>query len=85
MDFYKNKITLDNLPIGYYGEVLTLNNTGPSRRRLLDLGLTPKTIVKTERISPLGDPIAFNIRGAIIALRKEEAKNIIINPLNRGE
>lgn len=81
MNVYKNSIPLKDLPVGKIGEVAQITSDGAIRRRFLDLGLTPSTIVKTERISPLGNPIAFNIRGTVIALRKEEAANILVNIL----
>lgn len=78
-EFNEKNIDLTKLPIGKAGKVKALLNTGLQKRRLLDLGLTPNTIVTTERKSPSGNPIAYNIRGAVIALRKEEAKNVIID------
>lgn len=53
---------------------------GLTRRRLLDLGLVPGTKVEMIRRSPVGDPIAFNIRGAVIALRKETAAQVLVYP-----
>lgn len=52
--------------------------TGSMRRRLLDLGLTPDTKVECVGKSPLGDPKAFLIRGAVIALREETCQKIFI-------
>lgn len=46
---------------------------GPQRRRLLDLGVVPGTWIASELRSPGGDPTAYRIRGALIALRKEQA------------
>ncbi|MEK6222060.1 MAG: FeoA domain-containing protein, partial [Chloroflexota bacterium] len=54
---------------------------GAERRRLMDLGILPGTLVKAEFISPGRDPTAYRIRGAVIALRKEQAKHIRINRL----
>jgi DtxR family Mn-dependent transcriptional regulator len=54
---------------------------GAERRRLMDLGILPGTRIKAEFISPGGDPTAYRIRGAVIALRKEQAKHIRINRL----
>lgn len=51
---------------------------GSMRRRLLDLGLTQNTKVKCVGKSPLGDPKAFFIRGAVIALRQEDCQKILI-------
>ena len=52
--------------------------TGSMRRRLLDLGLTPNTKVECVGKSPLGDPKAFLIRGAVIALREDDCRKIFI-------
>lgn len=48
------------------------------RRRLIDIGLTPKSVVECVEKSPLGDPKAFLIRGAVIALRKEICEKITV-------
>jgi DtxR family Mn-dependent transcriptional regulator len=47
---------------------------GPQRRRLLDLGLVPGTFVEAELTSAAGDPVAYRVRGALIALRKDQAR-----------
>jgi len=49
---------------------------GQERRRLLDLGLLPGTTVTAELRSPSGDPTAYRIRDATIALRSEQAKQV---------
>ena len=51
---------------------------GPERRRLLDLGLIPGTTVRAEIQSPGGDPIGYRIRGAVIALRRNQAAQIVV-------
>ena len=42
-------------------------------RRLADLGFVPGTRVACELVSPAGDPVAYRIRGALIALRRKDA------------
>lgn len=75
-------ISLKDLPIESFAQVCYISGNSYVRRRFLDLGLTPNTIVKTERFSPIGrNPIAYNIRGSIIALRKEEAANVFVKIL----
>lgn len=54
---------------------------GPQRRRLLDLGVLPGTEIVAEMRSPSGDPIAYRIRGALIALRQQQAHGIYITRL----
>ena len=46
---------------------------GAERRRLLDLGFVPGTVIEVEMISPGGDPTAYRVRGTVIALRREQA------------
>ena len=74
-------IPLNQLPIGTLGKVKELTADGSSRRRMLDLGLIKNTIVESLRKSPAGDPIAYEIRGAVIALRTEEASKIFVEML----
>jgi len=48
------------------------------RQRLLDLGFIRGTKIYVQNISPLGDPIAFNVRNTLISLRKEDVKKILV-------
>ena len=63
---------------GYVSEILT---KGGMRRRLFDIGLIPGTRVVCLQRALFGDPTAFLIRGAVIALREEDSKDILIKPL----
>ena len=58
---------------------------GVQRHRLLDLGLVPGTLVRVELQSPGGDPTAYMIRGALIALRRRQAEQIQITLAEDGE
>ena len=51
--------------------------SGNLRKRLLDLGFVPGTKVECVRISPFGDPKAFFIRGAVIALRRRDSAAVL--------
>ena len=42
------------------------------------MGITKKTEVYVRKIAPLGDPIQVNLRGYELTIRKEDAKNIIV-------
>lgn len=66
-----NNIHLNKLPINCRGKVEKLNCDGNTRRRMLDLGIVKGTNVIPVLKSPFGDPIAFEIRGSVVALRKE--------------
>jgi ferrous iron transport protein A len=76
-------IPLDKLPVGSSGKVKKLISEGISRRRMLDLGLIHDTTVEALRKSPAGDPVAYEIRGAVIALRSEEASKILVEAVRR--
>ena len=58
--------------------VQALASDGPERRRLMDLGILPGTLVEAEMRSPLGDPTAYLVRGALVALRREQARRIAV-------
>ncbi len=74
-----NKIQLNKLPINSTGKVEELNCDGNLRRRMLDLGIVKGTNIIPVLKSPFGDPIAFEIRGSIVALRKEVSEKISVN------
>jgi ferrous iron transport protein A len=76
-----SEFTLGGLRVGQRGVVTSLHTQGIIRRRLLDLGLVPGTVVESVRRSPAGDPTAYNIRGAVIALRAEESCKVYVHPL----
>ena len=74
---------LSNLDIGRSCRVMRISRQcrGLERRRLLDLGVLPGTVIKAEMRSPSGDPTAYRIREALIGLRKEQASMISVVPL----
>ena len=69
-------MTLDELFIGQEATILTVGGEKVLRRRLLDMGLTPKTKVMIRKVAPLGDPIELRLRGYLLTIRKEDAKRI---------
>jgi ferrous iron transport protein A len=71
-----NKITLFDCEKGDFIRISNLTLEGTMRRRLLDLGFVPGTVVEVLRKSPLGDPVAFRVCSTSIALRKEESMRI---------
>lgn len=73
--------TLDGLQPGQTGRVLAIGEGIPEgdRRRLLELGLFPGTPVTAVRRSPLGDPVAYEVRGMVVALRRHQARFIAID------
>ena len=71
-------MTLDKLDIDKCAVIINLDCKGDLKRRLLDLGLVNGTTIKTSFKSPIGNPIAYEVRGTTIALRKEDSKFINI-------
>ena len=69
-------MTLDQLKIGRAATVTKIFSTNAERRRLLDLGILPGTSIENVMPSPLGDPVAYRIRSAVVALRREQAQLI---------
>ena len=68
--------SLSQLQTGEMAKVTRLDVTGAIRRRLHDIGLIEGTKVKCVLKSPLGDPKAYEIRGALIAIREEDTSKI---------
>lgn len=77
---------LSSLRPGQTSQVVRLSHRirGAERRRLMDLGVLPGTEISNEMSSMSGDPSAYRIRDAVIALRKSQADLIYINPVNAG-
>lgn len=71
-------LTLDCLPVGERAVVEELTTTGAMRRRFLDIGLCGGTTVKCVGRSPMGDPSAYLIRGAVIAIRSRDCRGVIV-------
>ena len=73
-------IKLDTVSVGKQVTVEELSSTDIVRERMLALGLTRGAKIEVIRKGPSGDPTIYNIRGAMIALRKEEAS--LVNVLD---
>jgi len=79
-------VPLSLLLPGEKGEVVDLSPRlrGPERRRLMDLGILPGTEIEATMSAPGGEPIAYRIRGALIALRREQASLIRISKMQEN-
>ncbi len=69
-------LTADRLAPGAVGRVIELTLTGPLRRRLYDLGLIPGACLRRRYTAPSGSPIAFELQGTVVALRKKDAAKV---------
>lgn len=81
----KETLSLNDIKPNEKAVVLSVHLEGNLKRRLLDLGLIENTLVECVGKSPAGDPKAYLIRGAVIALRSEDSKKISVKALREAE
>lgn len=75
-------MTLDQLNIGKKARITHVGGEGALRLRLLDMGLTPKTIVMVRKTAPMGDPIELHVRSYELSIRLEDARKIEIEAVD---
>lgn len=73
-------INLPDAPLGSACKVIGIDGGTFMKRRLMDLGLTEGAVISPLFASLSGNPRAYNLRGAVIALRSEDAKYITVVP-----
>ncbi len=71
-------MTLNELKVGGHGTIVTVGGEGALRRRLLDMGITPRTRVMVRKVAPMGDPIELHLRGYELTIRLDDAQKITI-------
>ena len=71
-------MTLNELHIGDTAAITAVGGEGALRCRLLDMGLTPRTLVTLRKVAPMGDPIEIHVRGYELTLRVEDARQITV-------
>ena len=74
-----NICAMSDLKIGQCGTVGIMGTQGSMRRRLQDMGLIEGTDVECVLTSPGGDPSAYQIKGAVVAIRNEDCSNISVS------
>lgn len=79
--FMEKASQLSCLQKGQTATVGRLACQGSIRRRLQDIGLIQGTQVECVGVSPLGDPAAYLIRGAVIALRGSDAADVLVEDI----
>lgn len=79
IDMEQNAIPLNELPVGKKARVVSLRSDGSERRRMLDLGVIGNTEIEALYKSPSGNPVAYFIRGAVIALRNDVSGMIMVS------
>ena len=76
-------MTLNELKIGDSAAITAVGGEGALRCRLLDMGLTPRTVVTLRKVAPMGDPIEIHVRGYVLTLRVEDALQITLEQRDR--
>lgn len=75
-------VTLDKLAVGKSASVKSVDCKSPElKQHMLDMGLTPGTVIKLIKTAPMGDPMEIRIRGYELTVRKEEAAQIVIEEI----
>lgn len=74
-------MTLRDLGVGESGRVLAVGGEKVLRRRLLEMGITPRTAVTVKKIAPLGDPLEILLRGYVLTLRLDDAEQITVKQI----
>ncbi len=72
---------LNKLEPGIKARIVKITGQGGVRKRMVDMGMTPGTVVEVERVAPLGDPIAIRVKRYRLMLRKAEASRIAVQLL----
>ena len=71
-------VSLKSLSDGESGIVERIELTGATKRRLIEMGITPGTRVGVLKLAPLGDPIEILLRGFSLTIRGEDAEKILV-------
>lgn len=71
-------IPLYKMRIGQRAAVRKIESCEGIRRRLMDMGLVENTRIECVGKSPLGDPSAYLIRGAVVAIRSRDCESILV-------
>ena len=74
-------LNLKELEIGKNARVLSVGGEKALRRRLLEMGITPGTLVSVKKTAPLGDPIELLLRGYVLTIRLADAERIEIEEI----
>jgi len=75
-------MSLRDLKIGMSGRVISVGGEKILRHRLLEMGLTPHTLVTVKKAAPLGDPIELLVRGYVLTLRLADAEKIMVEEVS---
>ena len=75
-------MTLKDLAVGKSAKVIEVGGEKVLRRRLLDMGVTPRTVVTKRKTAPMGDPIELSLRGYLLTIRLADAEEIKVEEID---
>lgn len=78
-------VALSSLSPGQSGRIVRVSGQPKVRRRLMELGMVRGELVTVDRVAPLGDPVAFTIKGYRLSLRQQDAARITVEPASNEE
>jgi len=78
-------MNLARVPVGGSAVIGHVGGGRAFRRRLMELGVLPGTIVEVVRVAPLGDPLELRVRGCLLSVRREEARAVTVAPVPGAE
>ncbi|MBR9860702.1 ferrous iron transport protein A [bacterium] len=76
-------MNLDELKIGQIAKILAVQES-LFRDKLMEMGCVPGALIKTILRAPMGDPMAFELEGYTLSMRKAEAKTISIQLIKQN-
>ncbi|MCL2741524.1 MAG: ferrous iron transport protein A [Oscillospiraceae bacterium] len=77
-------MNLRELKVGGSGRVMEVGGEKALRRRLLEMGITPRTVITVKKVAPMGDPIELYLRGYVLSLRLDDAERITVEEVTDG-
>ena len=73
--------SLRDAKVGENLKVVKIKGDGPTKRRIMDMGITKNTDLFVRKVAPLGDPVQISLRGFELTIRKHDAENIMVEEL----
>ena len=74
----KTTMPLSNLEVGEKATIIKIKFTGATRQRLVAMGFVKNETILVQKVAPLGDPVDYLIKDYHISLRREDARNILV-------
>ena len=73
--------SLRDAGVGENLKVVKIKGDGPTKRRIMDMGITKNTDIFVRKVAPLGDPVQISLGGYELTIRKHDAENIMVEEL----